>query len=51
VTQEFSPDIVREALGLGASGYVLKNKIQRDLLAAVITVLEGKQFVSSELSG
>ena len=51
VTQEFSPDIVQEAVGLGASGYVLKSKIQRDLLAAVITVLEGKQFVSSELSG
>ena len=51
VTQEFSPDIVQEALGLGASGYVLKSKIRRDLLAAVTTVLEGKQFVSSELSG
>ena len=26
VTQEFSPDIVQQALGLGASGYVLKAK-------------------------
>ena len=37
VTQEFSPDIVQEAVGLGASGYVLKSKIRRDLLAAVTT--------------
>ncbi len=51
VTQESSPDVVQEALRLGACGYVVKSKIQRDLLVAVNTVLEGRQFVSSGLSG
>lgn len=51
VTQESSPYIVQEALGLGACGYVVKSKIQGDLLAAVNAVLEGSQFVSAELSG
>jgi DNA-binding NarL/FixJ family response regulator len=51
VTQESSPDFVQKALGLGACGYVVKSKIQRDLLAAVNAVLEGRQFVSSGLSG
>jgi DNA-binding NarL/FixJ family response regulator len=47
VTQESSPDVMQKALGLGACGYVVKSKIRRDLLAAVNTVLEGRQFVST----
>jgi DNA-binding NarL/FixJ family response regulator len=50
VSQESSPDVVQEALRSGACGYVVKNKIQRDLLAAVNAVLEGRQFVSTGLS-
>jgi len=47
VSQESSPDIVQEALSLGASGYVVKTKLASDLLTAVEAVLQGKQFVSS----
>jgi DNA-binding NarL/FixJ family response regulator len=47
VSQEFSPEIVQVALGLGAWGYVRKAKAGSDLLAAVEAVLLGKHFVSS----
>jgi len=50
VSLESSPDVVQEALRLGACCYLVKNKIQRDLLAAVNAVLEGRQFVSTGLS-
>jgi len=48
VTVESSPDVVQEALRLGG-GYVLKAQAERDLLAAVEAVLQGKRFVSSGL--
>jgi DNA-binding NarL/FixJ family response regulator len=44
LTQEFSPELVREAVILGASGYVFKSKAETDLLIAVDSVLQGKQF-------
>jgi len=50
VTVESSPDVVREALSLGG-GYVLKAQAARDLLAALEAVLQGQQFVSSDLLG
>jgi DNA-binding NarL/FixJ family response regulator len=43
-------DLVREALSIGASGYVVKNTMASDLLRAVRSVLEGEQFVSSSCS-
>jgi DNA-binding NarL/FixJ family response regulator len=49
VSQESSPDVVQEALHLGARGYVLKTMAASDLLPAVEAVLEGRQFVSSGL--
>jgi DNA-binding NarL/FixJ family response regulator len=49
VTQESAPDVVQEALNLGALGYVRKTRAGMDLLAAVEAVLEGKQFVSCDL--
>src|SRR5271167_4955871 len=51
VSQESSADVVQEALGLGAAGYVFKAQAGSELLAAVETVLQGKQFVSSQLAG
>jgi DNA-binding NarL/FixJ family response regulator len=48
VSQEFSPEIVEEALSLGDCGYVLKTKLASDLPAAIAAVLHGKTFVSSE---
>jgi DNA-binding NarL/FixJ family response regulator len=49
VSQESDADVVQNALGLGAWGYVLKTRAASDLLAAVEAVLEGRQFVSSGL--
>ena len=46
VSQESSPDLVQEALSLGARGYVAKTRAASDLLAAVEEVLEGRPFVS-----
>lgn len=51
VSQESSPDVVQEALNLGARGYVVKARATTDLLAAIESVLEGKQFVSGGLFG
>jgi DNA-binding NarL/FixJ family response regulator len=51
ISQESSADVVQEALSLGGSGYVLKAGAGSDLLAAVEAVRQGRQFVSSVLSG
>jgi DNA-binding response OmpR family regulator len=44
-----SLDIAKEALRTGARGYVVKSDAARELLPAVDTVLQGKQFVSGGL--
>ena len=49
LTQEMGADVVREALNLGARGYVLKQYAETDLLAAIAAVLVGKRFVSRGL--
>ena len=46
---ESSSDVVREALNVGAAGYVYKLHVASELLPAIETVLRGKQFVSSDL--
>jgi DNA-binding NarL/FixJ family response regulator len=51
LTQETSADLVREALKLGARGYVFKSQAGKELLAAIDAVLEGKRFVSGGLDG
>ena len=51
LTQESSPEVVHEALSLGAWGYVAKVKAGKDLLAAVEMVMQGQRFVSSGLDG
>src|SRR4029453_3954423 len=45
-----SPDIVREALSLGAHGYIQKISAGTDLLPAIDAVLGGQRFVSSSLA-
>ena len=50
VSEQRSPDIVKEALRTGAGGYVIKSKAAKELLAAVQAVLHGKQFVSASLT-
>jgi len=51
VSENRSPDLVERALNTGASGYVVKSDAARDLLSAVIAVLEGRRFVSPGLVG
>jgi DNA-binding NarL/FixJ family response regulator len=51
LTQDSSPDVVQAALGAGGRGYVHKARASCDLSLAVATVLQGKQFVSSNLRG
>jgi len=50
LTQETSPDVVREALKLGAYGYVVKSRAATDLLPAVQSALDGKRFISAGLA-
>lgn len=42
-------DIVQSALREGARGYVLKSRIEHELLPAIEAVLQGKRFVSAGL--
>ena len=49
LSQESSPDVVREARSLGALGYVHKPCSKTDLLPAIEAVLGGEQFVSNGL--
>jgi DNA-binding NarL/FixJ family response regulator len=51
LSQESSTEVVQEALGLGARGYVVKTHAGNALLKAVDAVLQGGQFVSKGLSG
>ena len=51
VSQEFSSDVVHEALSLGALGYILKTNAGIELLAAVEAVCQGRRFVSAGLAG
>jgi CheY-like chemotaxis protein len=51
VSQESSADMVQEAFGTGARGYVVKTDAGRELLEAVDAVLRGEQFVGRRFSG
>jgi len=46
LTQESSADVVKEALYVGARGYVVKTEAGTELLNAVNAVLSGKNYVS-----
>jgi DNA-binding NarL/FixJ family response regulator len=46
---ESASDVVREALNSGAVGYVNKLNAHSELLPAIDSVLEGEQFVGSDL--
>ena len=51
LTQESDPDVARTALRSGARGYVLKEDLVGDIVAAIEAVILGKQFVSRGLTG
>ncbi len=44
------PEILHEAMSVGALGYVLKLKASRELLPAIRTVLRDKQFIGTGFS-
>ena len=50
LTQQTSAEIVKEALSLGAWGYVAKQRAGSDLLLAVRATLQGQPFVSKGLA-
>lgn len=50
VSEQRSSDIVEEALGTGARGYVVKSKAATELWRAVEAVLQGNQFISAKLT-
>lgn len=49
LTQESSRDMVDAAFDLGASGYIVKGQAGEELITAVQSVMQGKQFISSGL--
>jgi DNA-binding NarL/FixJ family response regulator len=49
VSSESSPEVVNEALNLGALGYILKTGVASELSAAVEAVRQGRVFVSGSL--
>jgi DNA-binding NarL/FixJ family response regulator len=49
VSQESSAEVVRNALGTGAVGYLLKLDAGDQLLIAVQSVLRGERFISKRL--
>jgi DNA-binding NarL/FixJ family response regulator len=51
VSENRSRDIAEVALRSGAGGYVVKSDAARELLPAVESVLQGKEFVSASLAG
>ena len=51
VTEDRSLDIAEEALDAGASGFLVKSDAARQLMSAVDSVLEGRCFISSSLTG
>jgi len=46
VTQHDSPQMLREALAAGARGYVVKSNLARDLVEAVETVSQHREFTA-----
>jgi DNA-binding NarL/FixJ family response regulator len=50
LSQETSAVVVREAIALGAWGYVFKSHAERDLLPAIDAALSGSRYVSGDPS-
>jgi CheY-like chemotaxis protein len=50
-SENLSPEIAEAALRAGAGGYLVKSDAESDLLSALISVIQGKRFVSRMLAG
>ena len=46
LTAHADPDYAREALAIGASGYVIKSRLASDLIPALHAALSGQRFIS-----
>lgn len=51
LTQESSPEVLQEAILLGAHGFVFKSEAESDLLPAIQAVLQGKIFFKNSPGG
>ncbi len=51
VSMHAKPEFVREAFGVGASGYVLKRSAASQLLDAIQEVLKGNVYISPQIAG
>jgi DNA-binding NarL/FixJ family response regulator len=51
LSHESSPEVAQEALRLGALGYVVKVQAGGELLIAIDTVRQGRQFIGAGLPG
>jgi CheY-like chemotaxis protein len=49
VSLESDPEVVKEAIRVGALGYVDKKRVGSDLLAAAVAVCQDRQFISNGL--
>jgi DNA-binding NarL/FixJ family response regulator len=51
LSDQYGPELVREALKVGRWGYILKADAAHDLLPALAAILQNKQFISRTLTG
>ncbi len=51
LSENLCPEVVQEAFCIGAWGYVVKSDAGHELVAAMESIIEDKQFVSSRFSG
>ena len=50
-TQIIDPDVMTEALSIGAHGYIWKIDAQRELLPAIRAIRRGEKFIGSGMKG
>ena len=50
LTMYSDPELATEAIGIGASGYVLKSDGGTEIIAAIRKALQGRTYVSRRLS-
>ena len=50
LTMHNEENVIKQALKIGASGYILKNSGINELVKAVLTIVEGEDYYSNEVS-
>lgn len=49
ISQEFDSDVVRAAMEIGSSVFVLKSDLAENLISAIRAAMRGEKFMSNEL--